>query len=80
MFSWLFDIFLARTYDIFSSSNISRIEEVKNLLNRNSIKYKIGITKTDIRFAASVPPVQHIKVFRKDFQKAKEIIEGINRL
>ncbi|MDX5475957.1 MAG: hypothetical protein LPK00_10530 [Bacillaceae bacterium] len=79
MLRWLFETFFATTYDVFSSSNISRIEEVKGLLVKNKIDYKIGITKTDVRFAASVPPMQHIKVLKRDFHKAKGIIEGISR-
>ncbi|MED4016906.1 hypothetical protein [Sutcliffiella cohnii] len=42
-------------------------------------KYKISMEKTDIRFAASIPPVQTLKVCKSDLIKAKEVVRQLNK-
>ncbi|GAA0337880.1 hypothetical protein GCM10008967_30190 [Bacillus carboniphilus] len=74
----MFETFFARRYSVFTTIHAGEFLRAKEKLMAAGIKFKVesGCSQ-DIRFAASVGSVPHtIKVLKKDYERAKEIIKG----
>lgn len=80
MFTWLIETFFTKSYPVFSTNDVKKMYKAQQLLRDAGIKkYKISMEKTDIRFAASIPPVQTLKVCKSDLIKAKEVVRQLNK-
>ncbi len=79
MFKWIFETFFARTHAVYTTLNAGKLLIAKECLRNAGIaKFKVSNgNNSDIRFAASGGTPHTIKVFTKDFERAKEVLQEI---
>ncbi|MET3697443.1 hypothetical protein SAMN05877753_10640 [Bacillus oleivorans] len=76
MFQWLYETFFARTYAVFTTLDAGELLKAKEKLQSAGIKkFKvISGSNHGLRFAALGGTPHTIKVFKKDYERAKEVL------
>lgn len=75
MLTWVYEIFFAKTYTVFTTIDSGELRKAKDKLRNAGIhKFKVSMGENhDIRFAASGTMMDSLKVFTKDYENAIEV-------
>ncbi|MET3698823.1 hypothetical protein SAMN05877753_11058 [Bacillus oleivorans] len=76
MFQWLYEFIFARTYPVFTTLDAGELLKAKEKLRSAGItKFKVSSGGNhSIRFAALGGTPHTIKVCKKDYERAKEVL------
>ncbi|WP_409250622.1 hypothetical protein V1502_10615 [Bacillus sp. SCS-153A] len=76
VYRWIYETFFARTYSVFTTMDAGELLKAKEKLRSEGItSFKVSSgSRHDIRFAASGGTHHSIKVFAKDYEKAKRAL------
>ncbi|MFD1039727.1 hypothetical protein ACFQ3N_15170 [Virgibacillus byunsanensis] len=80
MFRWIYETFFARTFSVYTTLHAGELLQAKDKLRAEGIrKFKVSTReKHEFMITGSKGSPHTIKVFAKDYEKAKKALKDLN--